>query len=94
MDRLRVMTGARRLLNGPLQKCYKAATTASGSHAPCVTAVRMFGATPSRSAPSSSTGPIILESPFGTVNPVDLTLPDYIWRNVDKWGDKPMIVST
>ncbi|XP_060836178.1 uncharacterized protein LOC132918865 [Rhopalosiphum padi] len=101
MDRLRVMTGARRIFNGPMHKCSKASTnhcrtspswTASGSHAPCTTAaVRMFGATSSRSTPSSSTGPIILESPFGTVNPVDLTLPDYIWRNVDKWEDKPMI---
>jgi len=104
MDRLRVMTGARRMFNGPLHKCSKASAghcrtslswTASGSHAPCTTAVvRMFGATSSRSTPSSPTGQIILESPFGTVNPVDVTLPDYIWRNVDKWEDKPMIVST
>lgn len=104
MDRLRVMTGARRMFNGPLHKCSKASTghcrtspswTASGSHAPCTTAVvRMFGATSSRFTPSSPTGKIILESPFGTVNPVDVTLPDYIWRNVDKWEDKPMIVST
>jgi len=53
----------------------------------------MFGATSSRSTPSSSKEQIILESPFGKVNPVDVTLPEYIWRNVDKWEDKPMIVS-
>lgn len=94
MDRLRVMTGARRMFNGPLHKCSKASAGHCRTSPSWTAAVRMFGATSSRSTPSSSTGQIILESPFGTVNPVDVTLPEYIWRNVDKWEDKPMIVST
>jgi len=93
MDRLRVMTGARRMLNGPLHKCSRSSAGHCRTSPSWTAAVRMFGATSSRSTPSSSTGQIILESPFGTVNPVDVTLPEYIWRNVDKWEDKPMIVS-
>jgi len=98
MDRLRSMSGARRLFNGPLNK------TCSGSpscRAPAyrrasplprgqcaATALRLFG-----TSGSHSSGQIGLESPFGPADPVDVTLPEYIWKNVDKWGDKPMIVS-
>lgn len=103
MDRLRVMSGARRLFNGPLRKCSKttnhrtspsswlSSPSMSMDRGRCV-AVRMF-ASGAAGDSSSSTGSIILESPFGPVNAVDLTLPEYIWRNIDKWEDKPMIVS-
>lgn len=106
MDRLRAMSGARRLFNGPLRETSRNSSScrASPAHRHCgavsitahgrcsaaaAAAVRVF----STSGPSSSSGQIILESPFGTCNPVDSTLPDYIWKNVDKWEDKPMIVS-
>lgn len=104
MDRLRAMSGARRLFNGPLRETSRNSSSCRASpthrhrsavsiiaHGRCsAAAVRVF----STSGPSSSSsGQIILESPFGACNPVDSTLPDYIWRNVDKWEDKPMIVS-
>lgn len=103
MDRLRAMSGARRLFNGPLRETSRNSSSCRVSpahrlrgaasviaHGRCsAAAVRVF----STSGPSSSSGQIILESPFGTCKPVDSTLPDYIWRNVDKWEDKPMIVS-
>lgn len=98
MDRLRVMSGARRLFNGSFQKCSKTAnhrtSPSSWLSSPSLSlehgryvAVRMFASS------SPTTGSIILESPFGPVNTVDLTLPDYIWKNVENWEDKPMIVS-
>lgn len=103
MDRLRAMNGARRLFNGPLRETSRNSSSCRAStahrhrgaasvlvHGRCsAAAVRVF----STSGPSSSSGQIILESPFGSCNSVDSTLPDYIWRNVDKWEDKPMIVS-
>lgn len=36
---------------------------------------------------------IILESLYGPVEIPQLNLPQFIWRNVDKWADKPMAVS-
>lgn len=93
MDRLSVMKSARHFFNGPLLKCYK--TAAVNYHRASVssyTVVRMFSVDNSHNAPSS-TGSKILESPFGSVKPVDMTLPEYIWKNVEKWEDKPMIVS-
>lgn len=96
MDRLRVMSSARHLFNVPLRKCSKATANhrswpvSSLTSARCV-AARTFSADAGDS--SSGTGRIVLESQFKPVDPVNLTLPDYIWRNVDKWEDKPMIVS-
>lgn len=111
MDRLRAMSNARRLFNGPLRKCSKAAAaeyrpwpvsssslqSSARQHAISAAAARAFSA--DASDPSSSGGSggggrrIVVESQFKPVDPINLTLPEYIWRNVDKWEDKPMIVS-
>lgn len=88
MDRLRAMSGARLLFNGPLRK----ARGCRGAAAVLRSTPRAFGTSRPYSAPPTS-GRVILESPFGPCADLDLTLPDYIWRNVDKWEDKPMIVS-
>jgi len=96
-----VMCNARHLFYGPLRKCSKTTnhnrmslswsslpSSSSVLHERCV-ATRMFSSSDS----SLSTGSKILESPFGSVGSIDLTLPEYIWRNVEQWEDKPMIVS-
>ncbi|VVC32610.1 AMP-binding, conserved site,AMP-dependent synthetase/ligase,AMP-binding enzyme, C-terminal domain [Cinara cedri] len=93
MDRLSVMKSARHLFNGPLRKCSKTAASnyrRTAMSSPYV-AVRTFSVDASHNSPSSSSGSVILESPFGSVKPVDLTLPEYIWKNVENWEDKPMI---
>lgn len=95
MDRLSAMKSARRLFNGPLRKCSSKTAAVDyrrASVSPSYAAARTFSADTGRNAPPSA-GSKILESPFGSVKPVDCTLPDYIWRDVDKWSDKPMIVS-
>lgn len=93
MDRLRVMSSARRMFNGPLRKA-RGSGAAFCRAASLVRLERCTAAPRAFSTSDSLSDKVILESPFGTCNNVDLTLPDYIWRNVDKWEDKPMIVSS
>lgn len=109
MDRLRAMSNARRLFNGPLRKCSKAAAadhrpwpvsssslSSAQQHARSAAAARAFSADAGAGEHSSAAGGggrIVVESQFRPVDPLDVTLPEYIWRNVDKWEDKPMIVS-
>ncbi|XP_063226320.1 uncharacterized protein LOC134533057 [Bacillus rossius redtenbacheri] len=40
----------------------------------------------------SRPGRIILESPFPPVTIPDMTLPEYVWQNVDKWADSTAMV--
>ncbi|XP_050444504.1 uncharacterized protein LOC126848040 [Adelges cooleyi] len=75
MDRLKVISGARRLFCGG-----SVLRRIDGHPWPSHRRIRPY-----------SSKPIILESPFGPVNNVDVTLPEYIWRNIEKWEDKPMI---
>lgn len=100
MDRLRVMSNARRLFNGPLRKCSKATAadhrpwpvSSAQQHVRSAATARAFSVDAGAGDPSSS-GRIVVESRFRPVDSLDVTLPEYIWRNVDKWEDKPMIVS-
>lgn len=40
---------------------------------------------------SSSAG-ILLRSDYGAVTVPQLNVPQFIWKNSEKWGDKPMVV--
>lgn len=35
----------------------------------------------------------VIESPFGDVEIPNLTLPQMVWRDLEEWSDKPLIVS-
>ena len=35
---------------------------------------------------------VVLESDYGPVASPNLNLPQYLWKDVAKWGDKPMVV--
>lgn len=41
----------------------------------------------------SSNRSIILESQFGPATIPNANLPQYLWNDISKWGDKPMVVS-
>lgn len=42
---------------------------------------------------SHNTSSIILKSQFGPTTKPNLSLSEYIWMDVPKWADKPMVVS-
>ena len=35
---------------------------------------------------------VVLESDYGPVTSPNMNLPQYLWKDVTKWGDKPMVV--